>query len=60
MKALICPIRESGSSNSYTCLEERCAFWDEDKHQCCIKTYCLKPNNITVTIDRNPAMEGGW
>ena len=60
MKELICPIREAGSGNGYHCIEGRCALWDQNKKQCCIKTFCLKPNNTTVTIDRNPAMEGGW
>ena len=60
MNELICPIREAGSGNGYHCKEGHCAFWDEAKKQCCIKTFCLKPNNITVTIDRNPAMEGEW
>ena len=38
-----CPIT-SGRGNTYSykvCEEEKCAFWDEEKKQCCIKTLCL-------------------
>lgn len=45
-----CPIT-SGRGNTYSykvCEKEKCAFWDEEKKQCCIKTMALaaadKPN----------------
>lgn len=38
-----CPIM-SGREKSYSekiCIEKECAFWDEEREQCCIKTMAL-------------------
>lgn len=40
-----CPMRTNQYGNCAQCEEERCAWWDLDKGQCCIKTYCISSKN---------------
>lgn len=36
-----CPIMVNEYGNSSQCTEDKCAWWDIGKKQCCIKTHCL-------------------
>lgn len=56
-----CPMRIGSGGYVYSCKLEECAWWDEKRKQCAVKTFMLKEQKTTtVEIDRNPAMEGGW
>ena len=36
-----CPMRNGEAGGMWECVEGRCAWWDADKGQCCIKTLAL-------------------
>lgn len=56
-----CPMRIGNMGYMYSCKLEECAWWDDTRKQCAVKTFMLKEQKTTtVEIDRNPAMEGGW
>ena len=59
---MTCPMRVGSAGYMYDCRLEECGWWDEKRKQCCVKTFMTKEsdNKMTVEIDRNTAMEGGW
>ena len=55
-----CPLRVGSAGHTYDCKKQGCAWWDESKNQCAVKSFLVKNNqSTTVTIERNPFEEGG-
>ena len=46
-----CPMRTNQYGNCAQCEEEKCAWWDNEKSQCCIKTLALKQPKAVQKIE---------
>lgn len=44
-----CPMGTNQYGNFSQCKEETCAWWDNEKNQCCIKTHCVSSTSRSNT-----------
>ena len=48
---MICPMRTNQYGYCAQCEAERCAWWDIEKEQCCIKTLAIKQPKTVQKIE---------
>ena len=48
-----CPMRVGSAGYMYGCKKEECAWWNEYREECIIKTFIRSAEHKTVTIKRD-------
>ena len=48
-----CPMRVGSAGYIYECKKEKCAWWNEKREECAVKTFMCNSKNKTVTIERD-------
>ena len=44
-----CPMRVGSAGYIYECKKEKCAWWNEKREECAIKTFMCNSKNKTTT-----------